>query len=185
MTERSWCSQRARAPGTPVQRVATPFTLVVRSIVRSTRPRSINVMGLIARLRRWYHLWVWRLRYWWYDTPSGVCAQHWALGLGVLVLIVQLVRVCVATALPAPHGAPAQAVYWWVWQLAIAVVAAYVSAALRPKPEPVKPQQAQVPTVQDGQAVKHHFGTVWVGDEFILAWKMQGTIPIKTKGGKK
>ncbi|WP_419669178.1 hypothetical protein ACN28O_03115 [Xylella fastidiosa subsp. multiplex] len=54
-----------------------------------------------------------------------------------------------------------------------------------PKPEPVKPQQAQVPTVQDGQAVKHHFGTVWVGDEFILAWKMQGTIPIKTKGGKK
>ncbi|KXB16649.1 hypothetical protein ADT28_12560 [Xylella fastidiosa] len=142
-------------------------------------------MGLIACLRRWYHLWRWRLRYWWYDTPSGVCAQHWALGLGVLVLIVQLVRVCVAAALPAPHGAPAQAVYWWVWQLAIGVVAAYVSAALRPKPEPVKPQQAQVPTVQDGQAVKHHFGTVWVGDEFILAWKMQGTIPIKTKGGKK
>ncbi len=100
----------------------------------------------------------------------------------VLVFIVQLVRVWVAAALPAPHGAPAQAVYWWVWQLAIAVVAAYVSAALRPKPESVKPQQAQVPTVQDGQAVKHHFGTVWVGDEFILAWKMQGAIPIKTKG---
>ncbi|EWG15060.1 hypothetical protein P910_001359 [Xylella fastidiosa Mul-MD] len=64
-------------------------------------------MGLIARLRRWYHLWVWWLRYWWYDTPSGVCAQHWALGLGVLVFIVQLVRVWVAAALPAPHGVPA------------------------------------------------------------------------------
>lgn len=99
MTERSRCSQRARAPGTPVQRVATPFTLVVRSIVAPHARGSIDVMGLIARLRRWYHLWVWRLRYWWYDTPSGVCAQHWALGLGVLVLIVKLVRVCVC------HGA--------------------------------------------------------------------------------
>lgn len=40
MTERSRCSQRAHAPGTPVQRVAIPFTLAVRSIVRSTRPRE-------------------------------------------------------------------------------------------------------------------------------------------------
>ncbi|UIT41803.1 hypothetical protein [Xylella fastidiosa] len=45
MTERSRCSQRARAPGTPVQRGATPFTLVVRSIVRSTRPREYQCHG--------------------------------------------------------------------------------------------------------------------------------------------
>lgn len=74
---------------------------------------------------------------------------------------------------------------WWIVQLAVMLVSAYISYAMRPKVEPPKPQEADVPTVEDGQAVKHHFGTVWISDEYVLAWKMMGTKAIKTKGGKK
>ncbi|HHW4674577.1 MAG TPA: hypothetical protein ACQGQW_05220, partial [Xylella fastidiosa subsp. pauca] len=45
MTERSQCSQRARAPGMPVQRGAIPFTSAGRSIVRSTRPTGYRCHG--------------------------------------------------------------------------------------------------------------------------------------------
>lgn len=142
-------------------------------------------MGLIAHLRRLHYVWSWRWRYWWLDTPSGAQAHRWALGLSLFVLAIQVIRLCIAAALPMPPDAPAKSIYWWVVQLIIAIVAAAVSYAMRPKVEPPKPQDANVPTVEDGQAVKHHFGTVWISDEFILAWKMMGTIPIKTKGGKK
>lgn len=74
--------------------------------------------------------------------------------------------------------------YWWVVQLIIMVIAAVVAYALRPKPETPKPMSSEAPTIEDGQAAKHYFGTCWVGDEFLLAWKMMGTIPIKAKGGK-
>lgn len=143
-------------------------------------------MGLIAPIRRLHYVWSWRLRYWWLDTPAGERAHYWALGFSLVVFTVQVVRLCVAAALPGPHDAPVQSViHWWVVQLIIAVVLTVVSYALRPKVEPPKPQDAQAPTVEDGQAVKHHFGTVWIGDEFVLAWKMMGRIPIKSGGGKK
>lgn len=73
----------------------------------------------------------------------------------------------------------------WIVSLVLLLISAYVSYASRPKVEPPKPQEADAPSVEDGQAVKHHFGTVWINDEYVLAWKMMGTLPIKTKGGKK
>lgn len=142
-------------------------------------------LSLKIRLQRSCTTWKWRVRYWWLDTPDGQRAQLWSFALAVLVLILQLVRTAVAAVVPPPPGTPRQAVYWWVVQLIILMVSAAISYAMRPKTEKPKPQAGEAPTVEDGQSVKHHFGTVWVEDEFILAWKVTGTVPIKTKGGKK
>jgi hypothetical protein len=142
-------------------------------------------MGLILRARRACGIWHWRLRYWWLDTPAGRHAQLWAFALSVLATLLQLVRIAVAAVVPPSPGTPRQAVYWWVVQLIILVVSAAISYAMRPKTEKPKPAAGEAPTVEDGQAVKHHFGTVWIEDEFILAWKVTGTVPIKSKGGKK
>lgn len=142
-------------------------------------------MGLIDRGRRLHYVWTWRMRYWWLDTPAGAQARVGALALGVFVVIVQLIRMAVAALTPAPVGEPVKAVYWWVVQLIILVVSMAVSYALRPKVENPKPASGDAPTTEDGQAVKDHFGTCWVEDEFLLAWKMMGTDPIRSRGGKK
>ena len=142
-------------------------------------------MGLIARGRRLQYVWTWRLRYWWMDTRSGAQAHMGAFAIAVLVVIIQLIRVALAALVPPPPGEPVEAVYWWVVQLIILVVSAAISYALRPKTEAPKPAAGDAPTTQDGQAMKDHFGTVWVEDEFLLAWKMVGTDRIRTKGGKK
>ena len=99
--------------------------------------------------------------------------------------VLQLTKMVVAAAMPPPPGEPLKSIYWWVVQLIILIVAAAVSYAMRPKPQTPQPQAADAPTVEDGLSAKHHFGTNWVGDEFLLAWKLVGTVPIKTKGGKK
>lgn len=142
-------------------------------------------MGLIASIRRLHYVWSWRARYWWLDTRAGEIAQIVVLSMLCLLCILQLIKMVVASALPPPPGEPVKSVYWWVIQLIILIVAAVISYAMRPKPQPPKPQEANAPTVEDGLSVKHHFGTVWVNDEFLLAWKLMGTVPIKTKGGKK
>lgn len=142
-------------------------------------------MGLIAGIRRWHYVWSWRARYWWHDTEQGEMA-HWAVcALGAIVCVIQLIRMFVAAALPPPPGEPAKAVYWWVVQLIIAIVSAAISYAMRPKPDPPKPQEIEITTTEDGLAAKHYFGTCWVEDKFRLAWKVVKRTPIKTKGGKK
>lgn len=142
-------------------------------------------MGLTQRLKRWHYVWSWRARYWWLDTRSGEIA-HWVLFyLGILFSLVQIVRMLLTATVPPPPGEPVKSVYWWVVQLVILIISAAISYAMRPKPQAPEPAKVEAPTVEDGQSVKHHFGTVWVEDEFILAWKLMGTIPIKTKGGKK
>lgn len=91
---------------------------------------------------------------------------------------------------PAPI-APAgevQVVKAWVnflIQLAIMLVAALVSYAMRPKPQPPEPIKAQVPIVEEGKAVRRFYGEVWITDSIVLGFKEMGTIPIKAKGGKK
>lgn len=142
-------------------------------------------MGLITRARRLHYVWSWRLRYWWLDTPAGAQAQMGVLAFAALVVVIQLIRMAMAALVPPPAGEPAKAVYWWVVQLIIAIVSAVISYAMRPKVEEQKPQAGKAPSTQDGQAVKDHFGTVWVEDEFILAWRMMGTDRIRSKGGKK
>lgn len=142
-------------------------------------------MGLIASIRRLHYVWSWRARYWWLDTPGGERAHLALFALSLLVVCIQLLRMFVAAVVAPPAGEPAKAIYWWVVQLIIAIVAAAISYAMRPKPQAPTPQASEAPTVEDGLSAKHYFGTCWVTDEFLLAWKNTGTIPIKTKGGKK
>ncbi len=142
-------------------------------------------MGLIRRLRRRANIYAWRARYFWLDTPAGRGARVATFCFAVLVVILQLIRLAVASLAPPPPGEPVKAVYWWVVQLIILVVSAAISYAMRPKTEKPKPVAGDAPTVEDGADVKHHFGDCWVSDEFFQAWRVTGTKPIKTKGGKK
>lgn len=141
-------------------------------------------MGLIDRAAYLADDRLWRLRYWWLDTPSGAQARVIAFALGVLVLIVQLIRVGLAALVPLPPAEPIKSVYWWVVQLVIALVAAVIVYAMRPKTESPKPAAADAPITEDGQAVKDYFGTCWVEDEFVLAWKVVGQDAIRVRAGK-
>lgn len=146
-------------------------------------------LGWRQRASRRVAVWRWRVRYWWMDTESGA---HWnvvAFCLALLVLLWELVRMTVAALQPmlAPPGAvhEQKAVVWWVVQLIIALVAAILSYALRPKiPKTPAPQQ-KGPTVEDGLCVDDHFGEVRINDEHVLAWKVVRTEKIKSKTGKK
>lgn len=142
-------------------------------------------MGLIARIRRLHYVYSWRLRYWWLDTRGGEVA-HWIMaGVFGMVALVQLLHIAMGIGHPNAQE-PVQAIWpYWVIQLIIALVSAAISYAMAPKQEPPKPQSKDAPTTDDGQSAKHHFGTVIVTDEFLLAWRMTGTTPIKTGGGKK
>lgn len=142
-------------------------------------------MGLIARVQRRLDIWHWRVRYWWLDTPAGVLAQRWALVLSLLAFGVQTLWLCMRALMPVPAGAPAQSWVQIVVMIVIALISAYMAYANRPKVEPAKPQEDSAPTTEDGQDVKQIFGTVWVDDQFVLAWKMMGREAIRKKGGKK
>ncbi|MBH1476318.1 hypothetical protein [Stenotrophomonas forensis] len=142
-------------------------------------------MVMIEKAKRLHYIWSWRIRYWWLDTRSGEYARWASFYLGLLVVIIQIVRVYVAALQPPVPAQPTKAVYWWVIQLIIAIIAAAIAYSMRPKAQTPTPQSGEAPTTNDGQTVKHHFGTCWVDDEFLLAWKQMGTIPVKTKGGKK
>jgi hypothetical protein len=142
-------------------------------------------MGMIESMRRLHYVWSWRTRYWWLDTRSGHRAHIVLIVLSSLVVVIELLRMFIAATVRPPHPEPAKAIYWWIIQLIIMIVAAAISYAMRPRPQPPQPQSADAPTVEDGLSAKHYFGTCWVNDEFLLAWKNMGTEAIKTKGGKK
>ena len=93
------------------------------------------------------------------------------------MLLVQILRMVVAAAFPEARPAEANPA-WWVVQLIIALVSALISYALRPKVEPPKPAEADMPTTEDGRAVPEAHGTVWIEDEFMLAYKVMGRVPI-------
>lgn len=141
-------------------------------------------MGLIAIARRRWYVWSWRARYWWMDTRQGEQAHALFVCMAAIVCIVELIRMFIAVALPPPPNQPVKAIYWWIIQLIILVVSAAISYAMRPKPKAPAAQKGEAPTTEDGQSAKKYFGTCWIGDEFILAWKMVGTVKIKAKGGK-
>lgn len=144
-------------------------------------------MGLITqlrgRVRRARHIWSWRWRYWWLDTKAGAQAQVVLCCVSALVVVVQFIYMGIAMASPRP-AEPQHAIIWWVVYLIVMLVAAAVSYAMRPKPESAKPTQAQGPTTEDGQSVVRYWGTHWIDDEFLLAWKIVGRDPIKASGGK-
>lgn len=139
-------------------------------------------------LKKWIackaYAWYWRLRYWWMDTANGLRTRIVLSVLAGIVGIVNLVGMfyVVHQASDATH--PQQSVVAAVVILIIALVAAIVAIAMMPKPKDQAPQQADSPTVQDGQSVKVILGTRWVPDGVILAWKIMGRDPIKADGGK-
>ena len=141
-------------------------------------------MGLSGRARRLHYVYSWRLRYWWLDTRQGEIARRIVMYAFALIAVVQALRMANAAAQP-PQPVVEAIWPWWVIQLIIMLVSAAISYALAPKPEAPKPQEIDAPTTEDGLSAKHHFGTVWVGDECLLAWKMTGTEAIKSDGGKK
>lgn len=147
-------------------------------------------MGLIEynraseRVRKRFNVWYWRLRYWWMDTEGGTRAHVGLLCASVLVTVMQLIKVSIAALLPPPPGEPAKSIYWWVVQLIIAIVSAIISYALRPKPKSQPPAQLDTPTVDDGQSTLEIHGDCWIDEEFILAQKVVGKVPIKSKGKK-
>ncbi|MGV8954046.1 MAG: hypothetical protein ACOH2M_23305 [Cypionkella sp.] len=145
-------------------------------------------MGLIARHRARFNVrcalhWL-RLRYWYLDTEEGRKAQVGVFVAAVLLTIVQVVSLVVSV-VTHPDDEPIGAVWpVWVVQLIIMVISAIISYLLAPKPEPPKPADGDAPTVEDGRAMPEVHGTVWIDDEFILAHKVVGRVPIKSKGKK-
>lgn len=79
-------------------------------------------------------------------------------------------------------------VWNFVVQLAILVVAAYVSVALAPKPEippPAELDDFDVPTADETRAIPVVFGTVWVKGPNVMWYGDLRSTAIKAKGGKK
>ncbi|WEN13706.1 hypothetical protein PY254_10655 [Rhodanobacter sp. AS-Z3] len=140
-------------------------------------------MGLILRGRHRCNVWSWRLRYWWMDTHAGQQAHIAVLCLAALVVVGQMVHLGIAALHPAPVTEQ-HSVIWWVVYLIVMLVAAAVSYAMRPKAENTKPTEQSGPTTEDGQSVMRFWGTHWIDDEFLLAWKIVGRDPIKASGGK-
>lgn len=144
---------------------------------RNTPPR-----GGLSRL--WY-VYSWRVRFWWLDTPAGDMARR---GTALLLALAGLAWAIAQLLVPPPAldaTAPRQAFYWWV-QLAIMVVSMIVSALLT-KTDQTKPevQTPDIPTTEEGTAIKRIYGTVRISEPQVLAWQSAGTTPIKAKGGKK
>lgn len=144
-------------------------------------------MGLIRRTveraRHRLHVWRWRWRYWWLDTRAGAQAQVVVCCVAALVVVGQFVHLAVASLQPEPV-LQQHSVIWWVVYLIVALVAAAVSFAMRPKMDNKPADQVSGPTTEDGQSVKRYWGTHWIEDEFLLAWKIVGRDPIKASGGK-
>jgi len=86
---------------------------------------------------------------------------------------------------PPPELMQPRYAFWNLFiQIGIAIVASIISAALAPKPKAPEPVKARVPVVEEGRKIGKVYGTVWVDDSMVLAFKPVGTIKIKSKGKK-
>ena len=73
-----------------------------------------------------------------------------------------------------------------VVQVVVAIVAAVVSSYLSMKNLPnASARTGGVPEARDGTAIRKIYGTVWVDDSQVLAWKELPPEPIRKKAGKK
>jgi hypothetical protein len=142
-------------------------------------------MGMITTrlansLRRTRHIWSWRLRYWWMDTRAGAQAQVILCCVSALVAVLDIIHVVTTPPPPGPH----EAVIWWVVYIIVALIAAAVSYATRQKSQTPAQNTPTGQTTEDGQSVIRFWGTHWIDDQFLLAWKIIGRDPIKSSGGK-
>lgn len=138
----------------------------------------------VKRMRTRLHTSYWRARHWWMDTEGGARARVLAWIAGLVVCVADVAAMLLHAAAPAPAGTPHEAVVWWVVYLIVALVAAAVSYALRPKLDQQQPAEEKGPTTEDGQAGIYYRGTHIVRDTFLLGWKMVGRDPIKGSSGK-
>ncbi len=72
----------------------------------------------------------------------------------------------------------------WIALAAIVIVSVIIQA-LRPKPEAPAVQEGNTPTTEEGVKLRKVYGTVWIKEPSLVAFKKMGTIPIRSKGGKK
>lgn len=138
-------------------------------------------MVIRARLARWSLL----LRYWALDKHHEqlrLCVLFLS-SLVTLALLVALLQALGRVASGQPARADGGATI--IIQIILFVVSLAISYAMRPKTEPVKPQEGRIPQVEDGKAIRRLYGTDWFDDSTILGWKNLGTDPIKSGGGKK
>lgn len=70
-------------------------------------------------------------------------------------------------------------------QIGIMLIAALLSYALRPKPKDPEAVKGNIPDVEDGRGIRRFYGTVWVDDSQMLAWRQEKPKKIYAKGGKK
>lgn len=136
-----------------------------------------------------------RLAAWWARTWRALCGEFhetadraaglfgWADAGTVAAMLV-----LAWPTTPAPGGAPSVAVYNWLVQLVIVIVAAVVAAAMAPKPPVPKPaalQDFDVPMAEEGRPIPKVFGEWLVKDPNVLWYGDLATTAIKTKSGKK
>jgi hypothetical protein len=69
-----------------------------------------------------------------------------------------------------------------LWAVAFSVVATLLTPG--PKNDGAKPSEGRTPEANDGTIIRKIYGTVWVPDSQVLAWKPLPPEPIR-KGGKK
>lgn len=75
----------------------------------------------------------------------------------------------------------------WI-QLALLIISAVLSVALRPKIKPppaATTQDISLPTIKAGTPVPVAFGDVWIDQWFVLDYGGLGNSPIKEKPNKK
>lgn len=142
-------------------------------------------MGLMPTLRRGWYVYSWRLRYWWLDTRAGMQARLMLYLVSALAGIAWCWRLFTAPAVVPDLQHPQQSVVIAIVIAIIALIIALAAVLMMPgAPEAPPARSGVTPTTEDGQGVKHHFGTCWVDDSFLLAWKIVRTDPIKASGGK-
>ena len=140
--------------------------------------------SLHARLARLRYVYGWRLRHWWYDTRAGRIAKLSAAACMLIALTAMIAQHAVQAVLH--PEAPRQAIIWMVVWLIVTLVVSLYLALTASKPAAQKPDtQVTTPTTKDGQSAVRHYGTVWIDSPAMLAWKITGRDPIKTKSGKK
>ncbi len=141
---------------------------------------------MVSRLRARIAWAGWVLRYWLLDKHHERLRLP-AFALANLVLTIAVLSGVLSLHDQAVDGVPVAKAVVNIWiQLAIMVISALISYAMRPKVEGPKPQESTIPQVQDGKSIVRIYGTVWVDDSIILAWSTKiPPEPIKKKGGKK
>lgn len=136
------------------------------------------------RCNRMCYVYGWRLRHWWLDTRAGRVAQLSFAGIGFLGLVGAVVRFAIEAATRQP-GQPHEAIIGLIIWIIVAILAAVALSMSASKPAKPPDDQTNAPTTQDGRSAVRYYGTNWVDDPAMLAWKVVGRDPIKTKGGKK